>query len=277
MAGTSPVTGHEPLSCSATPASSATRLGELMSQHTHDDGPWIRRFAATAQSTAQLVCFPHAGGSASYFRPLANALAPRVETLAIQYPGRQDRHLEQPAGSVSELADAAFAALRHRLEPPFVFFGHSLGAVVAFEVALRFEQQTPRGPMRLFASSRRAPSLVREGTVHLRDDDGLVEEMTRLGGTARAVLNDPDMRQLILPVVRADYRAIETYTAPPGARLTCPVSVFVGSSDPVTSAADAVAWEAHTTKGTDTQVFDGGHFYLDRHVPEVASAIVGVM
>lgn len=249
----------------------------MSQQHAHDHDSWIRRFAPTAQSTAQLVCFPHAGGSAGYFRLLAHALAPGIDTLAIQYPGRQDRHGERLLDSVSELADASFAVLRHRLEPPFAFFGHSLGAVVAFEVARRFEQQTPHGPVRLFASSRRAPSVVREGKVHLRDDDGLVAEILRLGGTDRSVLEDPELRQLILPVVRADYRAIETYTAPPGARLTCPVSVFAGASDPVTSAADVTAWEAHTTKGTDAQVFDGGHFYLDQHVPEVASAIVGAL
>lgn len=144
-------------------------------------------------------------------------------------------------------------------------------------MARRFEQQTSHGPVRLFASSRRAPSIARKGTIHLRDDDGLVAEIVRLGGTDRSVLDDPEMRELILPVVRADYRAVETYTAPPGARLTCPVSVFAGASDPVTSAADVTAWEAHTTKGTDTQVFEGGHFYLDRHVPEVASAIIGAM
>jgi pyochelin biosynthetic protein PchC len=248
-----------------------------MSMRTDSEDSWVRRFTDAPRSTVRLVCFPHAGGSAGYFRPLAQALAPRVETLAVQYPGRQDRRRERLIDSVPELTDAAFAALRRELDAPFAFFGHSLGAVVAFEVARRFEQLTPAGPLRLFASARRAPSLVRHDTVHLRDDDGLVAEMNRLGGTEQAVLDDPELRQLVLPVVRADYRAIETYTAAPGARLTCPVTVFVGDSDAVTPVADAAAWDRHTTKGADTQVFDGGHFYLDRHVQQVASAIADAL
>ncbi|MCJ0873072.1 thioesterase II family protein [Streptomyces sp. AP-93] len=245
-----------------------------MSQRTPLDDSWLRRFAPAAQqSTVRLVCFPHAGGSAGWFRPLTQALTPRVEGLAVQYPGRQDRRRERLVDSVQELADAAFAALRRELEPPFAFFGHSLGAVVAFEVARRFEQLTPAGPVRLFASARRAPSVVRDETVHLRDDAGLIHEMIRLGGTEEGVLDDSEIRQMVLPVVRADYRAIETYRAAPGARITCPVSVLVGDRDPVTPVADAAAWGAHTTKGTDLHVFAGGHFYLEPKITEVAAAI----
>ncbi|MFD4415921.1 thioesterase II family protein [Streptomyces sp. NPDC058251] len=224
-------------------------------------------------SELRLVCFPHAGGSASYFGPLARALAPGVETWAMQYPGRQDRYREPLLDSVTDLADAAFMALRRELRAPYAFFGHSLGAVVAFEVARRFEQLTPQGPVRLFASARRAPSVAGQADVHLRDDDGLVQEMTRLGGTDTAVLADPELRALVLPVVRADYRAVENYSPSAGARLTCPVSVLVGDADPVTPVSDAAAWDLHTTKGADVQVFAGGHFYLDWHTAAVASAI----
>lgn len=247
-----------------------------MTLPTTAEDPWVRRYTdsgRSAESTVRLVCFPHAGGSAGWFRPLAQALAPRFETLAIQYPGRQDRHREHLLESVAELADAAFASLRHRVDPPFAFFGHSLGAVLAFEVACRFEQLTPTGPVRLFASARRAPSVARDESVHLLDDRGLVGEITRLGGTDPSVLDDPELRALVLPVVRAGYRAVETYACPPGARVTCPVSVFAGSSDPVTPLEEATAWSLHTTKGTETRVFDGGHFYPDGNWPAVAAAI----
>ncbi|MFJ9153528.1 thioesterase II family protein [Streptomyces sp. NPDC102270] len=236
---------------------------------------WTRRFVATQDSELRLVCFPHAGGSAAYFRPLAQSLAPRVETLAVQYPGRQDRRHEPLLDSVPALADAAFAALRRELEGPFAFFGHSLGAIVAFEVARRFEQLTPQGPVRLFASARRAPSVGRDERVHLLDDAGLIAELNTLGGTAAGVLDDPELRALVLPIVRADYRAVETYApVPAGARLTCPVSVFVGGSDHLAPLPEARAWEGHTTKGADVRLFDGGHFYLDENTGAVAAAVL---
>lgn len=251
-----------------------------MTARSTTQAPWIQRlqpFAAVPRSGLRLVCFPHAGGSAGYFRPLGQALVPHIETLAVQYPGRLDRRHEPPIESVPQLADAAFEALRHSLDGPFAFFGHSLGAVVAFEVARRFEQLTPAGPVRLFASARRAPSVVKEEYVHLRDDDGLIAEMRRLGGTDETLLNDKDIRELVLPAVRADYRAVETYTAAPGARVTCPITVFVGDHDPVTPVADTAPWDGHTAKDADIQVFDGGHFYLDQRVADVAAAIVGAL
>lgn len=239
---------------------------------------WTRRFVEADDSELRLVCFPHAGGSAAYFRPLAQSLAPRVEALCVQYPGRHDRRHEPLLDSVPALADGAFAALRHALDGPFAFFGHSLGAVVAFEVARRFEQLTTQGPVRLFASARRAPSVARDERVHLRDDAGLIAELTRLGGTADALLTDDDLRALVLPVVRADYRAVETYTpVPVNARLTCPISVFAGDADPVASMPEFRAWAAHTTKDSDFRVFDGGHFYLDGHTAAVARAIMDTL
>lgn len=239
---------------------------------------WTRRFVAARDSEVRLVCFPHAGGSAAYFRPLATSLAPRVETLCVQYPGRQDRRHEPLLHSVPALADAAFAALRHELTGPFAFFGHSLGAVVAFEVARRFERLTPQGPVRLFASARRAPSVARDERVHLLDDAGLVAELTTLGGTAAAVLADPEMRALVLPIVRADYQAVETYApVPAGARLTCPVTVFAGQDDPVAPLPEVRAWAAHTTRGADVRLFEGGHFYLDGHTDAVAAAVLDTL
>ncbi|MFB6556350.1 thioesterase II family protein [Streptomyces sp. NPDC056405] len=243
----------------------------------NNQNPWTRDFTAAAQGAPRLVCFPHAGGSAAYFRPLAQAVAPGVRASAVQYPGRQDRRHEPFLDSVPALAEAAFEALRQELTGPFAFFGHSLGAVVAFEVARRFEQLTAQGPTRLFASARRAPSVAGEEQVHLLDDTGLLTELERLGGTESAVLADADLRALVLPVVRADYRAVESYRAAPGARVTCPVTVFVGDADPVTPVSDAAAWEGDTTKGADVQVFQGGHFYLDRHTAAVASAIAAAM
>ncbi|NKQ24069.1 thioesterase II family protein [Streptomyces galbus] len=239
---------------------------------------WTRRFVEVPQGVPRLVCFPHAGGSAASFRPLAQALAPKAEAWCVQYPGRQDRRHEPFLDSVPALADAAFAALRHELDGPFAFFGHSLGAVVAFEVARRFEQLTAQGPGRLIVSARRAPSIVRDERVHQRDDAGLIRELDRLGGTASALLADADMRALVLPVVRADYRAVETYRPhPESAQVTCPISVFAGKDDPVAPLPEVRAWEAHTVSHTEVRAFPGGHFYLDDDPGAVARALLDVI
>ncbi|MBO1414070.1 thioesterase II family protein [Streptomyces sp. FH025] len=249
-----------------------------MNTTSHDESSWIRRFRPTptdddSDERVQLVCFPHAGGAASSFLPLIRALPDSIEPLALQYPGRQDRYREPLLDSIPALADATYRALRPQLGGRFAFFGHSLGAVLAFEVARRFEQRTATGPVRLFASARRSPSVVRTEAVHLRDDAGLIAEMRRLSGTDRSVFEDEEILRMTLPVLRADYRAIETYAPPFGFRLTCPITVLVGDADPVTSLTDAHAWSMHSAAETDVHVLPGGHFYLDAQTAPVAGLI----
>lgn len=236
-------------------------------------GRWIRCFRPSPDSAARLVCFPHAGGSATSYLPLSRQLAPRVETWALQYPGRQERRKEPLRTSVDVLADEIFDVLAPQLEPrsaPYAFFGHSMGAIVAFEVALRFARAGLDGPVRLFASARRAPSVPNPGSVRLRDDAGLLAEMERLGGTAPGVLDDAGLRAMVLPVVRADYQAIETYRCAPGAAVGCPVTVLCGDRDPALAVGEAAAWREHTRGGCDVAVYPGGHFYLDGQVAAVA-------
>ncbi|GII66527.1 oleoyl-ACP hydrolase [Sphaerisporangium krabiense] len=237
------------------------------------DDVWIRRYHAGPENGPTLVCFPHAGGSASYYVPLSNALRSGVQVLAIQYPGRQDRHHEPPLSTVDELADQAFAALGPLLDRPVALFGNSMGALVAFEVADRMKRTLGAAPVTLFASSRRAPSAYREESVHLRDDEGLIEDLKRLSGTDVRILNDPELLGMILPPMRNDYKAVETYRCRPGARLDCPVVVMIGDEDPTVDADEAKAWSHHTTGPFDLHTFSGGHFYLAQHQQEVAGLI----
>nr|BAQ21958.1 putative type II thioesterase [Streptomyces versipellis] len=221
----------------------------------------------------RLVCFPHAGGSASYFFSLSRTLGPDVEVLAVQYPGRQDRRREPVIDTIAELADRAHGALGGRLDVPFAFFGHSMGAVVAYEVARRIQRESGTGPTHLFASARRAPSRHRDGDVHLRHDEGLLAELRELGGTDERFLADPEVREAILGVTRGDYQAIETYSWTPGPPLTCAVTALVGDSDPHTSVDEADAWSEHTTGPFALRVFDGGHFYFGADPSGVTGAV----
>lgn len=239
---------------------------------TLDRAAWIRRFSTGAGDT-RLVCFPHAGGSASYFFWLTGLLEPRIDTLAVQYPGRQDRLREPCAGSIGELAESIVAALEDWSDLPYCFLGHSMGAVVAYETARLLRRRGRPGPVRLFASGRRAPSAYRPGDVHTRDDEGLIAELLLLGGTDETVLRDPHIRSMALRPTRGDYRAIETYRHEPGEELDCPVTVLTGDDDPHTTLPEAEAWRRHTSGRFELCVFPGGHFFLDRHRVEVADMI----
>ncbi|MEU5214390.1 alpha/beta fold hydrolase [Streptomyces sp. NPDC020742] len=238
-----------------------------MTQSPAATNQWIRRFHPAPAPRFRLVCFPHAGGSASFYFPVSTALAGTAEVLAMQYPGRQDRQNEEPIGTVTGLADRLAEALRPWTDLPFAFFGHSMGAVLAFETARRLEKDGI-SPTMLFLSGRRAPSFVREESVH-RSDEGLIAELKKLSGTDPRVLDDPDLLRMVLPAIRSDYKAIETYRCEPGARVACPVTVLTGDNDPRTTVEEARAWQDHTDGPFDIAVYSGGHFYLSDHQQEI--------
>jgi len=234
---------------------------------------WLCRYLQAPHARVRLVCFPHAGGSASYFYPVAQALNPDIDVIAVQYPGRQNRRREPFLENISDIADHVHRELR--AEPaPVAFFGHSMGAIVAFEVARRMERDTGMGPAVLFASGRRAPSSYREENIHQRDDAGVIAEIRALGGTDSALLRDSEVLEMVLPAIRADYRAIERYTCPPGATIGTPVTVMTGTADPRTSLAEADAWCGHTTGRFTLLTYPGGHFFLQDHIPGILTTIV---
>ncbi|QHA03354.1 alpha/beta fold hydrolase [Streptomyces broussonetiae] len=233
------------------------------------DRLWIRRYHPRPDAAARLVCLPHAGGSATFYHPVSAGLPESVDVLAVQYPGRQDRRGEPCAASIQELADAVTSVLLPWTDRPLVLFGHSMGATLGFEVARRLEHDHGVVPRALVASARRAPSCPREESVHLRDDDGLVEEMRQLSGTDSAILDDEELIRMALPAIRADYRVAETYVYEPGPDLRCPIVGLVGDNDPKVTVEEARAWSRHTATSFDFHVFQGGHFYLTSHQKEV--------
>jgi surfactin synthase thioesterase subunit len=249
-----------------------------MSQPAGDDDLWCRRYRPARNAAARLVCLPHAGGSAPFFLPVAAALSPGVDVVAIQYPGRQDRRAEPPISDLAVLADRIHGILRRQPELPLTFFGHSMGALLAFEVTRRLEANgsdgaNGSGPVRLFASGRRAPSTYRDEKVHLRDDAGILAEVRRLNGTSSALLSDDELMRAALPALRADYQATETYGCPPDVTVSCPISVLTGDSDPKTTMDEANAWARHTSGSFSLQVFAGGHFFLTDQADEVMKVL----
>jgi pyochelin biosynthesis protein PchC len=254
---------------------------------TAESALWARRYGRDERydgrsAAVRLVCFPHAGASASTYFPLAAALPAGIDVLGVQYPGRQDRFREPCVESITVLAERVHRALRPLLDRPFAFFGHSMGAMLAHEVARLAAADGGPQPSWLGLSGRRAPSVGRDERLDLDDDAVLVREILRTGGTDRRVVEDPELLALLLPAVRADYRAVASYTHVPGPPLSVPVTVFTGEDDPKVTVAEADAWSAFTTGGFDLRVFPGGHFFLHDDGPRaevariVAEALRGV-
>ncbi|HEV7761621.1 MAG TPA: alpha/beta fold hydrolase [Acidimicrobiales bacterium] len=245
------------------------------------DSRWVRALrragpAAGADpagaARCRLICFPHAGGAATAYIPLAQALPETIEVLALQYPGRQERLAEPCLDSIDDLTAAVVPELEPWTGEPFALFGHSTGAVVAFEVARLLEA---RGvvPVGLFASGRRGPSTRRDEHVHRGGDRSLLREVARLGGTPPQLLEDEDVQAMLLPALRGDYKAIETYVFRPGPPLSCPIWALLGEDDPLATESEAAAWRVQTAGGFELHVFPGGHFYLVDHQPAVVALI----
>ncbi|MEV5509632.1 thioesterase II family protein [Streptomyces orinoci] len=220
------------------------------------------------------MCLPHAGGSAAYFFPLSRALASVASVAAVQYPGRQERYAEPLVKDLHRLADEIADAVRPLLDRPTAFFGHSMGALLAFEVVRRLERDPAFTARHLFLSGHGAPSRHYSEGIHLRDDKGVIAAVRALGGSDAAVLDNPELLRMALPVLRADFCAVENYRCEPGASVRSPVTVLTGDADPRTSFDDACAWREHTTGNCDVRVFPGGHFYLNDQREKVVKLLL---
>ncbi|MFZ2176201.1 MAG: alpha/beta fold hydrolase, partial [Rhodococcus sp. (in: high G+C Gram-positive bacteria)] len=175
---------------------------------------WIRRFHSSPNAASVLLCFPHGGGTASAYRGLSEALAPRIEVMAVQYPGRQDRLGDRMVSDIGAISEQVVGELTSAEGRRLAVFGHSMGATVAFEAARRFEQRS--GALAaLFVSGRAAPGIARTTTLHRQSDGALIDEMRRLGGAdspaVQMVVQHPELAELVLPSLRNDYKAVETY------------------------------------------------------------------
>jgi surfactin synthase thioesterase subunit len=181
--------------------------------------------------------------------------------------------LEPCVDDIGVLADGVFSALQPWLDRPLALFGHSLGAILGFELARRIEARPDATLLRLFASGRRAPSAFRDDRVYERDDDSVLAELAGLSGTDSRILGDEEIMRFAMPAIRADYKAAESYRLEEEVRLRCPITVLTGDADPKMTLDEARAWELHTQAELDLRVFDGGHFFLVRHQRQIAELV----
>jgi medium-chain acyl-[acyl-carrier-protein] hydrolase len=210
----------------------------------------------------QLFCFPYAGGGASMYATWA-AYAPReLAIVPVQLPGREHRAGEIPVSNLKQLIDWLTAVVAPVATPPYSFFGHSMGALVAFELARALRRLGHAPPAHLFASGRGAPGAATPTRqIHMLPDREFLGEIARLRGTPAAVLEHPEFVSLFLPALRADFAMVETYACAPESPLSTPISVFGGVDDDI-SRDGLEAWRAHTTSAFRLRLMPGGHFFL---------------
>ena len=223
---------------------------------------WLLRFPPRPQARARLLCLPGAGAAPAMFRSWSEQLPAEVEVCAVQLPGRGSRLREAPYTGMAPLADALAEAVRAEPPMPTVVFGHSLGSVVGFELADRLCGTPQYAPLSLVAAAHRAPRLGSAGIPHHQlPTELLLQVMVGLGGMSREILARPDLVELTLPSVRADFELDYTYRYEQRAPLPIPVSVYGGASDSSVTEAELAAWSTHTTGGFRLRLLPGDHSF----------------
>lgn len=223
---------------------------------------WLRTFRSAPGAQIRLICFPPAGGTASFFRDWGRWVPDGWEVAAVCYPGREHRIDEPDAVSMADLVGQVAEALAPSMAMPTVFFGHSMGASVAHEVAVLLAGQLV-APVALFLSGRPAPDRLRPFNRTGLTDEKLLGVLGELGGISEEILRDPDLRDVIVPPIRSDYHLLEAYANESKAgAVDVPIVAYYGDGDSSVNADDIQGWERFTSADCDVAVFPGGHFYL---------------
>lgn len=236
---------------------------------------WIRQFhEPKSPESLPLLVFPHAGSGASAYREFSKILSAKFRVIIFQYPGRQDRAAESSLVSIPEIAAGAFGAFcasDHHRETPIVAFGHSMGALVAFEF-VRLAEAEGIDVRHLNVSAAVAPSNAAGKPPHPKDDEEILNHLAALEGTDTDVIANRELMRLALPVIKADYEAFDAYSCAENIQVAAPIQVMGGDQDPFVTLGDLYAWSKHTGVAEVT-LFDGGHFYLQSHIDAVAELL----
>jgi medium-chain acyl-[acyl-carrier-protein] hydrolase len=238
-------------------------------------GSCIAYYKPKPQVALRIFCFPYAGGGATVFRSWAKLLPDTIELCPVQLPGRQTRATEPACSRIEPLIDLLSAELIPFLGIPYVFFGYSMGALIAFDLARRFRAESVSGPLHLFLAARRGPRLPDPyPRIDKLAESELITQLATLGGTPREVLEDPELLQIVLPTFRADFALCENYTYRPGGMLDCPLTVFGGKYDSKVPMGTLAAWGAETTSSCKVKIFEGDHFFIHTCRTELLQTIL---
>lgn len=229
---------------------------------TRSRNEWLTCPKPNPDARVRLFCIPYAGGGPHIFYDWADGLPASIEVCAVGPPGRGRRIAESPFTSVVPLARALTRSMMSSLDLPFAFFGHSMGALIAYETSRQLGRSIGAFPEHLFVSGCFAPHLPDPHPLHKLPDREFIEEARKLGGMPQQVIENLELMELMLPTLRADFTLAETYQCNASSPLPCPITAFAGDADSLASGADVMAWQSHTTGGFEMHTFPGDHFFL---------------
>lgn len=224
---------------------------------------WFGNVQTRSPALTRLFCFPYAGASSVVYHNWLSSLPEGLDVFPIQLPGRGMRLNTPPYTSLEELVGELAPALKDYFDRPFFFFGHSMGAVIAFELARAVKSEFQQEPEMLFVSGRNAPSVPWRNTeIHALPRGEFIAELKQLNGTHPDLLESEELLDLVLPILRADFELVEAYRFQPGPTLTCPIKALGGAEDRGVDRAALTAWGKFTSGEFSTQVFPGDHFFI---------------
>jgi medium-chain acyl-[acyl-carrier-protein] hydrolase len=249
--------------------------GTMKGRDMQAKNPWIFCPRPIASPRFRLICVPFAGRGASVYREWPQLMPPDVEMCALQLPGRENRQKDRPFTRLSEAVQEAAEVLQPYLDVPYALFGHSIGALICFELARSQRRQHRPGPVHFFVSGRRAPHLPdpRPHMHPLPNEQFVAEILRRFNGIPEGVLREPDLMEMLLPMLRADVEMIETHEYEAEAALDCPITVFGGREDTEARFEELVAWRQHTSSSFQTEILPGDHFFIQSAQKQIVETV----
>lgn len=224
---------------------------------------WIVCFKTNPGARIRLFCFPYGGGGANVFRLWPSLLPPEVELSAIQMPGRENRFMEAPLTRLEPLVETLAEVMQQVLDKPFAFFGHSLGAIVSFELARLLRRKSGTQPAGLFVSGCGAPHRHRHQNIHQLPEPEFIEAVKKYNGISEEILQSEELMQLILPCLYGDFTIFETYQYTHQPPLDCPITACGGLEDDNVTPEELAAWKEQTVNQFDLHMFPGDHFFVN--------------
>jgi len=220
-----------------------------------------------------LYCLPHAGGNKYAYKPFVDAAPAFIKVIPLEYPGRGERVQEKPMTDVVELARLILSEIKSELYVPYAIYGHSMGTLVGYLLAREIRRAGYASPKFLFFTGSEGPATRKNEKIrHLLPENELIEELKSLGGVSDEVLNEPDIMGFFLPIIRADFHAVETYQHVEGANFDIPINVAIGTEEKVT-AEEAKSWQRETKVPIELMQFHGNHFFIFDHTERIMKLI----
>jgi surfactin synthase thioesterase subunit len=226
--------------------------------------PWVLIRKPNPKAEMRMFCFPYAGGGSLIYRAWCDLLPPDVEVCSVQLPGRENRLMETPFKSIGPLIKELERVMFPYLSKPFVLFGHSMGARIAFELARALRRHYRIEPAHLFVSGSPSPQAPPDDPLSYNlPEKEFIEELRRLNGTTMEVLDNPELMQLMLPLLRSDFELVQTYSYTPGAPLDCAITAYGGLRDIEVTREYLEGWREHTNSSFNLRMLPGDHFFVN--------------